>query len=505
MKANIDLIMVCAGSQGPADKMHVPLGLLYIGSALERAGYDVKIWHLMGDEIEDALPVIKAREPIWIGMSVLSGMTTYWAAQYSKRFRLEMPGTPIVWGGPHASAAPEECLREDYIDYVVRGEGEVTSVELSDALLTRGDVGPIMGLGFTDKEKPMLNFARPLVEDIDQFELNWELLDLRAYQTTSYKQTVGKQSVAFFSSRGCPYKCAFCSTPRYTGKSFRAHSPAFVERNLSYLKDRYGFNSVYFSDDNFMTDRARGLEVIRRVTNLGISVDTLDVRLNQLNDEVMAGFSEMGAQGIFFGWESANNRVLKLMRKGLTIELIKEKALLFKKHGITAWASSIIGVPTETREEIFNTVDFSMWLRDTLPTRSTVASFRYMPLPNTALIDVAVAEGFEVPTRQEDWKKIDPIGPYYEMTWSKWMTEEDHEFLVFVQELSRNGMLNHIPNWYYGLGLAHNFFVNRMRKKVLRRHRKIDAEYRGFHFMRNTASRIIRGRGAALDSQAAAS
>jgi radical SAM superfamily enzyme YgiQ (UPF0313 family) len=240
MKANIDLIMVCAGSQGPADKMHVPLGLLYIGSALERNGYDVKIWHLLPEEFDDALPKIQAREPLWVGLSVLSGMTTYWAATYSKRIRATMPETPIAWGGPHASALPLACAREPYIDYVVRGEGEVTAVELSEALLSGGDVREIAGLGFKTAEgKPFVNELRPLVEDLDQYELNWELLDLRQYQQTSYKQTAGKQSVSFFSSRGCPYKCAFCSTPRYTGKSFRAHSPAFVERNLRYLKERY--------------------------------------------------------------------------------------------------------------------------------------------------------------------------------------------------------------------------------------------------------------------------
>lgn len=506
MKANVDLIMVCAGSQGPADKMHVPLGLLYIGSELERNGYDVKIHHLLPEEFEDALPKIRAREPLWVGLSVLSGMTTYWAANHSKRIRETMPGTPIVWGGPHASAMPAACAREPYVDYVVRGEGEVTAVELSEALHSGSDVTGIASLGYkTGEGTSFVNTMRPLVEDIDRYEINWELLDLEEYKSTSYKQTIGKQSIAFFSSRGCPYKCAFCSTPRYTGKSFRGHSPGYVERNLAYLKERYGFNSVYFSDDNFMTDRERGLEVIRRVTGLGISVDTLDVRLNQLNDDVMSQFNDMGAQGIFFGWESANDRILKLMRKGLTVDLIREKAKLFKKHGITAWASSIIGSPTETREEIYNTIDFSMWLRDTLPTRSTVASFRYMPLPNTALIEVAVEEGFVVPERQEDWKIIDPIGPYYEMPWVKWRTPDDEKFLAFAQELSRNGMLNMIPNSYYGLGFVHNFFVHRMRSKVLRRQREVDTEYRAFYSARNTASRIVRGRRASLDSQAMAS
>jgi radical SAM superfamily enzyme YgiQ (UPF0313 family) len=337
MKANIDLIMVCAGSQGPADKRHFPLGLIYVGSELERNGYNVKIWHLLPEEFEDALPEIRSRQPLWIGLSVLSGMTTFYAAQLSRRIREEMPKIFIVWGGHHASAVPEECLRENYIDYVIRGEGEDTAVEFSDGLLSNQDLSGILGLGFKNKDGHLIvNPDRPLVENLDRYELNWELVNIGDYINRNFQ---GKIPMSFYSSRGCPYKCAFCSTPLYTGRSFRAHSPEFVVKNLFYMKKTYGFNSVFFSDDNFMLNANRGWEIIKRLTEGGVSVNTLDVRLNQLNEEILAQFRDYGVQGVFFGYESGNDRILTLINKGIDVEHIRKKVCLLKK--VTIYLSEV--------------------------------------------------------------------------------------------------------------------------------------------------------------------
>ena len=500
MKANIDLIMVCAGSQGPSDKMHVPLGLIYVGSELERHGYNVKIWHLMGEELEEALPEIRSRDPLWIGLSVLTGMTTFQAVVYSRRIREELPRTPIVWGGHHPTAAPVECLRESYVDYVICGEGEDVAVELADALLNGDkDLSGIDNIGYLRPDgQVVVNPLRTLEKDLDRYELNWDLLDLNDYIDPN---SSGKRSISFYSSRGCPFDCTFCTTPTYTGKKFRSHSPEFVEQCFRYLHDTFGFNSVYFADDNFLINRKRGFDIIRRLGKIGVSVDTLDVRLNQLNDQVMGMFRELGVSGIFFGWESGNERILELMKKGITLAQMKEKFPLFRKYGINCWASSIIGLPTETRQEVYNTLDFSMWLRDVLPEKSTVSTYRYMPLPATPLFHLAVSEGFPVPRHQEDWGKIDPIGPNFEMPWLPWLTEDDRRFFAYSQELSRCGMLDRISGRSPPAQAVYNYFVDRMRSKVQDRRPQPDWEYYLFEKLRNTALKIS-GKRPAITSQA---
>jgi len=502
MKANIDLIMVCAGSQGPADKDHVPLALLYVGTSLQLAGYDVKIWHLLPEEFERAVAKIKGRRPLWVGLSVLSGMTTYHAAALSRTIRQEIPDAQIVWGGHHASSVPREVAAEDYVDLVVIGEGEETAVELSESLLAGKDLSGVSGLALKDGNGgTLVTAARPFVADLDSLEIDWSLIEPKSYFRADEN---GNTRVAFYSSRGCPYKCSFCNTPSYTGKLFRSHSPFYVERHLRHLKSAFGVNTVIFADDNFMIDRKRGLEIVRRLANAGIRVSTLDVRLNQLNDSVCAEFKEHGVSGIFFGFESGNDRILKVLKKGLTVSQIKEGAKLLARYGIQVWASSIMLVPTETREEVFDTIDLSMWLRDTLPEGSTISNFRYMPLPRTELLKLAITEGFRYPSNTEEWKIIDPVGPYFTTPWVDWLTARDEEFFTVVQELGRAQMLN----YHLGSGKlstrVYNRFVSRMRERVQSRTLRNDFEVKAFmlsmdayHFLRH--GRSLRLKTALLD------
>jgi len=490
MKANIDLIMVCAGCQGPSDKAHLPLGLVYIGTELERNDYNIKIWHLMPEDFENTIPKIKDRGPLWVGLSVLSGVTTRYAAQLSRLIRELIPETQIVWGGNHASAVPEEVVAENYVDFVITGEAEDSSVEFSDTLLTHKDFSKVRNLYYKDQNgKVYGNESRPLEEDLDRYELNWDLVDIDQYINVNNQ---GKTPVSFYSSRGCPYLCTFCATPYYTGTSYRVHSPDYVLRHLTYLKERYGFNSVFFSDDNFMIHKKRGLEILKRVPAIGTSVDTLDVRLNQLNEPMIKEFHEYNVQGIFFGYESGNDRILKLIKKGVNLDHMKRKVELLSKYNIAATASGYIGNPTETREEAYDTVNFSMWLRDNLPDWSTVQVYRYMPLPKTGLMELAIQEGFEYPQRTEDWDKIDPIGPKYRMKdWIKWLTPEDEEFFMVVQEFSRNKMLNYTQRHSFLVNSINNFFVTKAREKVQSRKAKFDIEYRLFDFSRNLYGKLI--------------
>lgn len=504
VKANIDLIMVCAGLQGLSDRMHIPLGLLYIGSILEREGYNVKIWHLLPEEFGAAVDQISNREPLWVGVSVLSGTTTYYAAQLSKLLRVKIPITKIVWGGHHPSAVPIDCIKEPYVDYVIHGEGEETAVEFSEALIKKQDMSKILGVCYKDRTgRPILNPRRPLVKELDKYELNWELINIEEYRRTNFH---GKTPVNFYSSRGCPYNCYFCATPLYTGRIFRSHSSEYVIKNLKYLKERYGFNSVFFSDDNFMIDVKRSMDIISGLGKIGMTIDTIDVRLNQLNNRLLKKFSDYGVNGIFFGYESGNDRVLKIMNKKLTVDLIKEKVKLISSYGITAWASGIIGVPSETREEVYNTIDFSMWLRNVLPEGSTVSVFRYMPLPGTKLLELAVREGFVYPTNAEDWRKIDPLSPYYKMEWLKWVTDRDERYFATVQELSRNRMLNYISKKTTKsvvVATVNNFFVRRIRAKILsRKLHKWDLFLRLFDIVRNFYGLIMYKKTFSLRSKA---
>lgn len=460
---NIDLITITPGSQGEVDVGHLPLGILYVGSNLKKHGFNVKLHHILPKDIDITLKDISHRKSLWIGFSVLSGMTTYWTATASRKFKMLRPDIPIVWGGHHATLCAEDCLSEDYVDIVIRGEGELTSIELSEALLrSSGEMDHLKrvnGISFKSNQREILhNIDRNLVENLDELPLDFSLLNMGCYVNGERKRTV-----SFFSSRGCPFNCAFCSTPKFFDKTYRFHSEEYVAEKLNYLKNNYGINAIYFSDDNFYLNRKRARSIIERLRNVGVQCGTLDVRLDQLEEEDLQFFKTNHVYGLFFGWESGNDRLLRLIRKQLSVDQIRTKVELIKKYGIPSWGSGIILLPTESFEETMNTVRFSIELRKKLK-GSTISVFRFMPLPKTDLTNLAISKGFKLPSSQEDWKKIDPLETSYRVEWIPWYTKEIDLKFRYVQELSRHNISVYIQDGI--LGRLKNFFTERINKRV---------------------------------------
>jgi len=255
----------------------------------------------------------------------------------------------------------------------------------------------------------------------------------------------GVRNISFFSSRGCPYNCAFCSTSKYYGTSYRVHSKEYVLDHMRFLRKKYSVNSVYFSDDNFYLIKKRAQSIIADLRNLDINCDTLDVRLDQLSEEDLLFFSEHKVKGIFFGWESGNDRLLKLIKKRIDTDLILNKVSMIARYNIPSWGSGIMLLPTETFEETLNTIRFSVKLRKILK-NSTISVFRFMPLPQTDLTEVAKENGWREPDDQKDWIKIDPIEKEYKVEWIPWITDELDVKFRYVQELSRMGIANYYAN-----------------------------------------------------------
>ena len=162
-------------------KRQVPLGLLYVGGALRKNGHDVQIFHTTPNEIKRNAKIIIKKDPIFVGFSVITGNQTRYSAEMSKEIK-KRSDMPIVWGGPHPTLVTEQCLSEEYIDIVVRGEGEETSIDLAEALEKEGDLKKVKSIGYKDKKnKTRLTEPRPLIENLDKFKLDWDLIDVKDY------------------------------------------------------------------------------------------------------------------------------------------------------------------------------------------------------------------------------------------------------------------------------------------------------------------------------------
>ena len=477
----IHLVMITAGTGGEADKKHPPLGLLYVGGALKKAGFDVSIHHLLPSEMENCVQELVKDKPLFIGFSVLTGVTTYYAAVMSKRIKEENNEIPIVWGGQHSSLMVQQCLSEDFIDMVCIGEGEETAVELAKALDTRKPLDNILSVGFKKGRNIVINDPRPRIKELDKLNLNWSLLDVESYSI----QSPGKKTFSFYSSRGCPFSCGFCSSTKFYGRIWRCHSEAYVMEHLMYLKNRYGFNSIFFSDDNFMVDKNRAYKILGAMAKQGISCDTLDVRVDAIDDSVLSRFEDYGVSGVFFGWESGNDRLLKLMNKGITTEEIFSRARLLAKHpDINVWASGIVSLPTETRQEMNGTIDMALELHRNLP-NGTVGIFQYMPLPGTELLRLAVKDGFEIPIRTEDWRIADPQTKFYSASWLDWLTDEDARDLRTMQHLFREYMFNAGRTAWPVARMLNSAFLSLFRLRVKKRIFKFTIDMWLYKHLRN--------------------
>lgn len=460
----IDLILIAPGTQHIEDYYHVPLGLLYISSSLQKHNYDVHIHHILPQDIDSTVEEICMRNPLFVGLSVLSGISTYLTACMSEKIKQLKSTIPIVWGGHHPTCIPDDCLQEPYVDIVVKGEGEITACELASVLRTGEyqDLSSIPGISYKDRQGTIRhNILRDLIKDIDSLPLNFDLLDLQRY--------IGNgpvRRIQFFSSRGCPFNCGFCSTPQFFGRSYRYHSEEYTLGHLKALKNRWGINSIIFSDDNFYLNKKKARQIIENLYAMKINCDTIDVRLDQLEEDDLKFFNKFKLGGLLFGWESGNNRLLKLMRKNITTDDILYKAELLAQYHVPCWGSGIMLLPTEQHHETLNTINFSIQLRNILK-RSIIGLVRYMPLPQTDLTALAIKEGFQKPENQKDWRKIDPLDRSYRVEWLPWINDDyDYQF-KWIQEMSRTLLSVIYPSsklkW-----IIHNLFSRFINKSMSR-------------------------------------
>jgi hypothetical protein len=210
---------------------------------------------------------------------------------------------------------------------------------------------------------------------------------------------------------------------------------------VSRLEQEIGpIGMVAFCDDNLMVDPRRGLNIIERLYARGILVDYINIRIDQLTDTLIEAFARYEVHSVFFGFESGNPRLLRLMNKNIVPEQIMDRVSTLQRFPeITVTTSGILGIPTATEEEVREDITFALKVHRMIR-NGIVSLFCFMPLPRTKLTELAVEQGFKPPDRTEDWKVIDPQYEGYQMSWLPWMTPEKLNGLHMTQTLMRNFM-----------------------------------------------------------------
>lgn len=436
-----------------AEEFHqkvLPFSILYVGTALEKAGYDVILRHIKPEQMDLTIDEICDVQPLMTGFSVLTGLPTLRSSVMSKKIKERIDNIPVVWGGVHPSLLPEQCVSEEYIDFVVIGEGEASSVELADALSNKKDVSGIQGLAFKDRSgKVCVNERAKLHTNLEQYPIDFDLIDMEMYiseEVVLFKDKPTRvRSIGYCASRGCPHSCGFCYNLKFNQRRWRAPSSAFIINDILRLKEKYGITKVHFWDDNFFVDRDRAYTILKGID----MISGLELRVDYITDDIARQLRDLKVVFLIFGVESGSNRLLRLMNKGFdTGQVIKVSKILGDLHIDTLY-SAIFGLPTETEDEFNATIDLLLKIKKNHKEASFTAGM-YLPYPGTDMYELAVKEGFCPPSSTADWNVLDRWRNVAPLPWvDKKICLNVRHLLYFLTSKS------YIVQWWAGVRLKH--------------------------------------------------
>ncbi|MGA9353726.1 MAG: radical SAM protein [Terriglobales bacterium] len=404
MSATKKVVLFYPPYDGPP--LGAPLSLLCLASPLLQAGFEVKlIDNLIFPDYERAI-LREAEDALLLGISVLTGPHIGAAVRISKAFRKQNTSTPIVFGGWHASLATHQTLQEPYVDAIVRGQGELTLLELAQRLAAGQDLHGVRGLSFKDRDGKIIHEPERPVADINSLPAPaYHLADPGIYAAAS-----GTRQLAYTSSVGCPYQCNYCTDQVFYKRRFNAYRVDRVVNDLCELVPRYNIEHVPFFDSNFLVDRKRAVAIARGIVASGTKFQwdfqTSTDFLALMSDDEVQSLAESGVHHIGFGTESGSQEVLALMNKRFQhIEQMVETARKTNRAGIHIVFNIILGYPGETeaqREQTFRVMS------DIAKEYSNV-SFSpniFTPYPGIPIWPQLKEMGVREPQSLEEWETL---------------------------------------------------------------------------------------------------
>lgn len=422
-----------------------PHSILSVAAPIHRSGYKVKIIDMRRDEMwREALRKSISRDTICIGISVMTGTQIHFALIMAAEARRLTDGRiPLVWGGHHPTILPEQTLKNEYVDIVVFGEGEITFHELVNALGSRKSLKDIDGIGYKNGSEIVLNSPRKLLDVDNLLPVPWDLIDVEQYiNPDNYflKNSLRTLDIGQ-TSRGCPYRCGFCCSSSVLHKKWR---PMSIEHSMERILEpvrKFNLTGIWIRDDEFYVDHSRAFTICRELINSGQSVSwyATGTRVNDFNkasDEELGLLKRSGAAIMKFGAESGNNRILDLIQKGFHIEDTIKANLRCKKHGILPAYSFMIAFPTETFKEINNTIDFAFKLKVDNPQAQLETFAQYTAFPCTPMYDMALAYGLNPPDHLAGW--IDWILDDYDFNGNQipWFNKNERRYIGNISYMS---------------------------------------------------------------------
>jgi len=388
-----------------------PLGILYIAAVLMKEGYKVSVFDASsvdlirqrgnyityGSDCGGIKDAIRNISPDIVGVSCFTSCSEFDLFETCKAVKEVDEGIPVVVGGSHPTVFPERMLRKKYIDYVIMHEGEYRFLYLIDALNKNESDFKFDGIAYRKGDKIKVNPPNSWIEDLDSLPYPArELVEMGTYARLNekyekYGVTRPFKKGLILATRGCFNNCRYCFEYKFWGRKIRRRSVRNIIGEIRILKENYGIEHIFFVDDNLSNSKIFMKELFRALKKIRVKWSIpLGVYPPILDKEIIRLMFEAGAREIKLSIESGSKRVLKyIMHRNIDLDSIKEIVKECHKYGMKVYGSFVLGMIGETKQEIFQTLNFPNKIK-----LDGASFYIALPIPGSDFYNEALTKGY---------------------------------------------------------------------------------------------------------------
>lgn len=386
-----------------------PLGVAYLASYLKSHDFYVDILDCTFESKKSAKSRLLSKDWDIVGFSVMTPMMED-VIELVHELNKAQKKPLVVFGGAHPTAVPEDSL--NYCDVVCLGESESSFYELCVAFRDKKPFDGVKGIYYKKGGKIKFTGARDYIDNLDKIPFPArDLLPMDLYMKNKsgrQRWCIPQPSTSMIATRGCPASCTYCATKYIHGRKIRYRSVKNVIDEIKLLKIKYNVRSIYFNDDTFTANLPWLTELCKELKKLKIKWST-NTRVDLIDEHKLRMMKNAGCSFISFGIESGSQEILsRILKKGTTLEKIKQAFDLTSEIGIMNQGTCMIGIPGETKEDIEKTIKFVKKLN-----ADSVQFSVFVPFPGTEIYDYVKANGKLTYTSWSDFNYYDK--PIFEM------------------------------------------------------------------------------------------
>jgi radical SAM superfamily enzyme YgiQ (UPF0313 family) len=372
----------------------LPTGIGYLVSVVKKAGHDVTIYNQDMHHYPDVhlTEYLDNNKFDILGIGVIAGYYQYKKLiSICKAINASKNRPIIILGGHGPTPDPDFFFKKTNADFIVLGEGEETIVELLDTIENELDFHQVKGLAFQQDGITIINERRLPIQDVNSIPMPaYDMFPIEYYRLIKYPGSKKNEfCMPMISGRGCIYRCVFCFR---LDVGFRPRSNEKIIEEMKYLRDKYGVTNIYFFDELLMVSKQRTIDLSNAIkeANLGMTW-SCNGRLNFATKDVLQVMKDAGCVFINYGIEALDNEVLRLMKKGLTVDIIEEGIKNTLVVGISPGLNIMWGNLGDTKETLQKAVDFLIKYDDGIQLRA----IRFVtPYPGCPLYYYAIEKGY---------------------------------------------------------------------------------------------------------------